>query len=195
MTGVQTCALPICITNIETTANCLQAYAEATGFNPTDPNTDNGTDPTEGLTYHMNVGLPVGTEGGRRKLDGFFLCSPEHYLPVMFECGGLGLGIRVYANNMPDDGPPVDVWDYVPGSELKGLHWVIGAKYDKNEKLYHIETWGQSKQWALTENFVQNAVDCAYGLASGDWVNGSTGKTPLGLTKQDWSNVMAELKQ
>jgi|ERR1017187_307473 hypothetical protein len=178
----------------ETTDNVLQAYAEATGFVVSDPTTDNGTDPNHGLTYCMNTGLPVGTLGGRRKIDGFFECSIDHILPVMWECGGVGLGINVYANNMPDDGPPPDVWDYVPGSPLKGLHWVVGGKWSKKDGLYFIETWGKSKEWALTENFVQNAVECAYGVVSDEWVNGFTGKTPLGLTKPDWDTVMQALK-
>jgi hypothetical protein len=178
----------------ETTDNVLQAYGEATGFNIADPSTDQGTDPNQGLTYCMNTGLPVGALGGRRKLDGFFECSIEHILPVMWECGGVGLGINVYANNMPDDGPPADIWDYVPGSPLKGLHWVVGGKWSKKDGLLYIETWGQSRRWALTENFVQNAVECSYGLVSGEWVNGFTGKTPLGLSKQDWDGVMQPLK-
>ena len=43
------------------------------------------------------------------KIDGFFECSIEHILPVMWECGGVGLGINVY-DNMPDGQPLADVW-------------------------------------------------------------------------------------
>jgi hypothetical protein len=180
----------------ETTETVLQAYSECTGFNQNDPTTDNGTDPNDGLKYWMNTGLPTGTLGGRRKIRGFFECRPQDVNRVMWECGGVGLGIKVFKNIQPDDGsPPPDVWDFVPGSEVAGLHYVVAGKWSKKDGLYFIETWGASKRYALTENYMQNGLDVAYGVISDEWVNGYTKKTPLGLTLAHWDAQMNALRE
>src|SRR6516164_1546829 len=48
----------------------LENYSEVTGFNPADPNTDQGADVVKAATYRKNIGL-LDAAGNRHKVDAF----------------------------------------------------------------------------------------------------------------------------
>ncbi len=186
------------IVETETEDNALKCYGEATGFNPADPSTDNGTDMQQFMLYWANTGLPVGSLGGRRKIMASVETDPRHLADLQlaaFECGGASIGVMLRKNIAPDMGDPPDVWDFDPSSEEAGLHCVTLTGRKTSEKLWPIISWGANGKYFVTDNFLQNALVMSFGVISGEFVNGYTNKTPLGISLDEWQAKMQPLKE
>jgi hypothetical protein len=184
------------VVQIDSTDNALKAYSEATGYVQGDPDTDQGTDMQQFMVYWATTGLPVGTLGGRRKIVASVETDPRHIDDLQlaaFECGGASIGVTLRKNILPDLGAPPDVWDFDPNSAEIGLHCVTLTGRQTSQKLWPILSWG--RKYFVTDAFLQNALVMSFGVISGEFVNGYTGKSPLGISLDEWQAKMAPLKQ
>jgi hypothetical protein len=125
-------------------ADVLAFYSAVTGFNPSDPNTDNGADELTVIEYLTTSGW-LG-----RKLDAHADINPAHlelvkWAVCLFGACRLGVNLPASAMDQFQAGKP---WDYVAGSPLDGGHDVPVVLYKDgsggiNSALLLIVSWGQ----------------------------------------------------
>lgn len=153
----------------------LTGYEKACGYDPNDPNTDQGGQMIDVLNYFRQTGI------GGHKLFAYVALEPKNKTHIELGVdllGGcdLGLALPISAQgqtvwSVPAGGP---VGDGTPGSW--GLHDVPIIDYGPVGPT--CISWG--KIITMTWSFFQTYVDEAYGLLSEDWAN-SQKKSPSGF--------------
>lgn len=143
----------------------LQAYSTVTGFDPSDPSTDQGTNVLDALNFRRNQGL-TDADGNVHKLCAFISLEPgnyDHLLEAVYLFGAVGIGIQFPASAM-DQFNANRPWSPVAGSPIEGGHYipVVGRKADN----LLVVTWGKVQQ--MTKKFYQAYCDEAYPLLSID---------------------------
>src|SRR6266567_8671963 len=104
----------------------LGDYTAATGFNPNDPSSDNGTDVHAALDYRRKTGI-ADTNGTRHKIGAYVSLDPknwQHLEQAAYIFGAVGIGFEFPDTAMSqfNAGEP---WDYVPGTPApKEGHYV-----------------------------------------------------------------------
>lgn len=135
-------------------ADVLDDYAAATGWRASDPATDQGTDPNQGMAYLRQTGLRD-TVPTRHKIDAYLDAPPTDRATVMLAAWylgscGWGLAFPDYAADQFDAGQP---WDVVAGQpEPTSGHWVevVGQN---SRGLWLVRTWGRVQ--GMTDAFAQ----------------------------------------
>lgn len=166
----------------------LDLYSAVTGFNPNDPNTDQGTVLTDLLTYWRNTGITVTDATGKEvvhKILGWAALDissvPQmRYANDLF--GGTYLGINC-PQSAEDD---TSNWTFKAGSPISGGHCIDGT--GQGSAGGHIISWGMNIPF--TWEFMLNYLDEAYCVVSPDWVS-AQGKSPSGL---DLNGLLAAMK-
>lgn len=122
----------------------LADYSAATGFNPNDPNTDNGTDMVAYASYRRKTGIQDST-GNRHKVAAYLAIKPkdlEEHLLAAYLFGAVGLGIEcpsdIFQQFDANEG-----WHYVPGLNLVGGHYVPFLAHRKG--MLRVATWGREQ--------------------------------------------------
>lgn len=173
--------------NVPTTEQVLAAYTKFTGFNPADPNTDNGAVESDTLTKWQSEGM-FGSN-----LIGSISVNPKVQNQVkdavwFFGCAMLGLELPNSAQNQ-------DVWDVPPGGVTGdgapgswGGHCtlLVGA----GARGVTMVTWGALK--TATWEFMAAYCSEAYAMLSPDWIDKSgidAGGVPLASLKADLFKV------
>jgi hypothetical protein len=156
----------------------LALYTAVTGFNPNDPNTDQGAEMQAVRDYWRKTGATLG--GKDHKI--LLFAEVEHQDDMLIRwCvdrfGAVGLGINFPASAMAqfNAGQP---WDVVKGSAIEGGHAISMVGYDA--KFAYIVTWGkvQPMTWAFFDTYVEEAwVDL-----DDSFVNSVNGQDPLSET-------------
>lgn len=153
-------------------------YGAITGFNPNDPNSDQGTDMKTAYGYTVKTGM-LDSSGNRHKLGAYLLLngSQAQIEEVIYIYGRAGIGINFpdYAMTAFDNG---QAWDYKSGQKytIDGGHYIEGIYYDASGVT--IVTWG--KEQLMTWAFFNKFCDESYLLVDPEFLNGS-GVTPTGL--------------
>ena len=166
----------------------LDLYSELTGFNPNDPNTDQGTDLITVLQYWKNTGIKVTDHQGRivtHKILGWASMDLSSVAQMRYAndiFGGTYLGIRC-PQSAEDD---TSNWIYKAGSPIIGGHCVNGA--GQGGAGGHIVSWGMSIPYNWS--FMLNYLDEGYAIVSESWLN-SQGESPSGL---DLNGLLAAMK-
>jgi hypothetical protein len=137
--------------------NALSDYSAVTGFDKSDPSTDQGTDMDDAAKYRRTTGI-VDASGNRHKVGAYLDLEPGN-LDELFQAaylfGAVGIGIEVPSSAMDqfNAGQP---WDVVAGSTIEGGHYVpFVAKRDNLE----VVTWGRTQQ--MTVKFFEKYCDQA----------------------------------
>ena len=159
---------------VVSTEQALAAYSQVTGYNPADPNTDQGALVQDGLDYLRKTGF------GGHKIAAFAQVDVKNITEVknaIAEFGSVDIGF-----NFPDSamtqfnaGKP---WDVVAGARIEGGHCVTVVGY--TDAYLTVCTWGKSTQ-KMTYAFWNKYVEEAWALVSQDWWNAATGKDPEGV--------------
>ncbi len=162
----------------------VAAYSAATGYNPADPNTDQGANELDILKFWRSQGI------GTHKIGAYVGVNPtdhDHVRAALYLFGGLyiGLALPITAQrqafwDVPDGGP---TGDGEPGSW--GGHAVCVVEFDQNSLT--CITWGQKK--VLTWPFWDTYTDEAYAILSPDWL--AQNRAPVGL---DLATLQADLQ-
>jgi hypothetical protein len=173
----------------EPDAEAVSLYELACGYNPADPNTDQGGVEQDVLQYWLLAGAPLGS-GALDKIAAFVEVDPSNQSDVKLavnDCGVCYIGFNVPDYAMQEVG---QLWDVKPGTpNIVGGHAVVLAAYDAVGPT--CITWGQLQKmtWAFFDAF----TDEAYMLASPDWVK-TTGISPAGYSLADLEAQMEALK-
>ena len=171
-----------------TTEQALALYSAITGYNPSDPSSDQGTVLVDLLNYWQKNGIEMTDSSGKTVLNrivGYAALditsvAQRRYAAYVF--GGAYLGINCPQSAEQDTSD----WNYVPGSPILGGHCVVqvgeGALGGKTV------SWG--KVIPTTAEFYAQYLDEGYIVVTESWLN-EQGKSPSGL---DLDGLVAAMK-
>lgn len=150
---------------VPTEQEALTAYTAMTGFDPNDPNTDNGTVMLDALNHWRRAGI------AGHQIMAYAACEPgnvEHIKDSIHLFAGSYVGMSLPRSaqgqqvwSVPPQGP---VGDGRPGSW--GGHCVPIIAYSSRRLI--CVTWGQLKP--MTWRFFRTYCDEAYAALSEDWL-------------------------
>lgn len=164
-----------------TDAEALAAYEQLAGYNPNDPNTDQGAYLPDILTGWHSTGVSIG--GNLDHVVAYVRVDPTNALHVrqaMDIFGPLYIGI-----DLPVTAQDQDVWDIPPGGTTSGDgqpgswggHCVIATAAHDSGGIFDLITWGAVKQ--CTGRWWDAYVDEVWAVVHKDWVG--QGTTPAGF--------------
>lgn len=162
-----------------TDAEVLAEYTRITGFNPNDPNSDQGTELQAGLDDFRKNGV------NGHKIAAFAQLDPANIDDVKLavsEFGAVSIGFEFPASAMQqfNAGQP---WTVVNGSPIDGGHCVIVMGYDSNH--LKVITWGQVQLmgYDFWNKYVAGNGGEAWVVIDSEWVNTASGKDIEGVDK------------
>lgn len=177
----------------EPDADVEQLYIQACGYNPKAGGEGPGGNEQHVLSFLLNTGAPIGTDGSAREMIlGFVEVDPRNLDDVkrtIADCGVAYIGFKVPQNIVPSGGEPPPTWTVEPSAKVVGLHAVVLPGYDSSGAT--VISWGSL--YKMTWQFFTTYVDEVYAIADPTWVS-AKGTTPGGLTVQQLEEQMAGLK-
>ena len=146
-----------------TDQNIIDAYSAITGYNPADPNTDQGSDVHQVLDYRAKTGL-TDARGGNHRIAAYVAVTAGDWTQLLealyvFECVGIGIQFPGSAMDQFNAGQP---WD-VPISAFDGGHYIPVVARPAADQVTVI-TWG-AKQ-LMTRAFYEQCCDEAWCFVS-----------------------------
>jgi hypothetical protein len=167
----------------------LSDYTAVTGFDQSDPSTDEGTDMQEAASYRRKTGI-LDTHGQRHKVDSYLALRPgdvEQIELATFLLGAIGIGIRFpsTASTQFENHKP---WDVDGHSDIDGGHYIACVGKNSDGHLLCV-TWGRLH--AMTPAFIEKYCDEAIAYVSFDQLD-SRGFSPEGFDAETLkSNLVA----
>jgi hypothetical protein len=164
----------------------LGAYSQMTGFDPSDPNTDQGDTLQNGLGYQMKYGF------GGHKIAAFAQLDINNMNDIKnavaeFGAVDLALNFPAFAMDQFNQGKPWDVSS--TNTQIEGGHCVLLVGY--SDAYLYVATWGGIQK--VTYAFFKKYFVEAWALISEDWINAASGKDPEGVNKYDFGAQFAAL--
>lgn len=122
----------------------LRAYSAITGYDPTNPSTDQGSNVQEVSEYWRTKGLRD-AKGKVHRIDAFLALEPkniEQLWQALYLFDGVGIGIdcpeeyqEAFANGQ--------VWDELSDPHIAGGHYILGV--GKRNGMINVVTWGRTQ--------------------------------------------------
>lgn len=142
-----------------TDTSVLSDYSAVTGFNPNDPNSDQGTDMQVAASYRKKTGV-VDAAGNRHKVGAYLAISlgnKDEFKTAMYLFGAVGLGIQFPSSAMSQFNAGKN-WTVVNSSPIEGGHYVPLVGYDS--KYVYLITWGKliKATWGFVSKYADEAV-------------------------------------
>ena len=166
-----------------TTEQALALYSAITGYNPADPNTDQGAVETDVLNYWKDTGMLGHKIAGYATVD---VNNIDMVKAATYLFGGLYIGIQVPSYIM--DVPAGGSWSQQLGqsAQIEGGHAIPVIGYGRDGA--RIVSWGTT--YTFNWQFWADFCDEAYAVVSSDWIKQS-GVSPTGL---DLGGLLGDLK-
>jgi len=161
---------------VPTDQDAIRLYEAVAGYNPADPNSDQGTDMQAMQAYWRKTGVL-----GYKSLAYAELSSVQSLDLVRAAIdlfGGLSVGLNFPASAMTqfNDG---EGWSIVPDDGgIEGGHAVFVGGYDQDAGTFDLVTW--ARVITMTEAFWLKYVEEAWCPILPEWLN-AQGKSPEGL--------------
>lgn len=172
-----------------TTAAVLSAYSTITGFNPKDPNSDQGTDLQDAAEYRRKVGIPDASQN-LHTIDayvGLSVGNVDELVQAVYLLGAVGIGFKV-PNTVEDQFTNEVPWDKAPAtSPIVGGHYVACIGRNSAGNLL-VVSWGRIQ--AMTPAFYQAYNDESLAYISIDALN-AKGLSPRQFNREQ---LQADLK-
>lgn len=137
----------------------LSDYSAVTGYNPNDPNTDQGTDMQVAASYRRKTGV-IDASGKRHQVAAYLAIKTgdsTELKQAVYLFGAVGVGFQFPASAMTqfNQGKP---WTVVKNSPIEGGHYVSACGYDS--KYVYVVTWGkiQKMGWAFFRKYCDEAI-------------------------------------
>jgi hypothetical protein len=168
-------------------SDILNAYSDVTGFDPHDPNSDQGTIVQDALNYWRSTGV-----GGHQILA---FAQVDHRNRAEVEAaihvfGNLHVGINFPASAMSQFNMGND-WDVTRSDGgIEGGHAVPVGAYDHDVNHLRLVTW--AKDIKMTQAFWDKYVDEAWVVISPEWLD-ATGHNPEGIDLYGLGEELARL--
>lgn len=172
-----------------TDANILASYTAVTGFNPKDPNTDQGTDMELAAKYRRQTGLKD-KNGTVHKVGAYLAIETgdvDQIKQAVYLYSAVGIGIQFPGSAMDqfNAGKP---WDVVKGAKIEGGHYVPVVGFDQN--YVYVVTWGELQP--VTYAFIKKYMDEGIAYLSTEFIS-KTGKTLDGFDITALTNDLKSL--
>ncbi len=151
-----------------TADDSLADYAAVTGFKPTDPSSDQGTDMQVAAAYRKATGV-IDASGNRHTVAAYLAVEGlEEAASAAYLFGACGIGIQV-PSSAQDQFSAGEPWDVVDGSSIDGGHYVplVGRAANGN---YLVITWGRVQE--ATPAFLERYQDEAIAYLSDEFLTG-----------------------
>jgi hypothetical protein len=165
----------------------LSDYSAVTGFDPNDPNTDQGTDVRQALGYRRSTGI-ADAASQRHRIGAYVKLDPgnprELWL-ALYLFGAVAVGIQFPGSAMTqfDQGKP---WAPVRGATIEGGHYIpVVARLRTTMPI--CVTWGQEQE--MTLGFYEKYNDETFAVLSPEMLSG--GKSLEGF---DLAQLQADLQ-
>ena len=146
-------------TAIFTDADVLSDYSAVTGFNPSDPSSDNGCDMQVAASYRRKTGVRD-AKGQRHLVTAYLAITPkdvEELKQAIYLYSAVGIGIEFPNTAMTqfNQGKP---WTVVRGASIEGGHYVPAVGY--NSRYLYVVTWGKVQQmsWAFYKKYNDESI-------------------------------------
>lgn len=165
----------------------LSDYSAITGFNPDDPNSDQGTDMQIAASYRKKTGLKD-AQGKRHKVGAYLAItpgSPVEFKQAMYMFSDVGVGIQFPASAMVQFNAG-KTWTVNAKSKIQGGHYVPAIGY--SSRYVYLITWG--KMIRATWGFINRYCDEAIVYLSPEML-----KNGVSLEGFNLSQLQADLKQ
>lgn len=151
-----------------TEQDALADYSTVTGFNPSDPATDKGTDMQVAAAYRRKTGISA--QDGKHKVLAYLALEVSNEIQLrqaiyLFSAVGIGIQFPASAMTQFKGGKP---WTVVKGSKIEGGHYVPAVGYDS--KYIYVVTWGQIQKMSWGFFKLYNDESLAY-LSTEDLTN------------------------
>lgn len=164
----------------------ITGYARDTGYDPVSGANDNGQEVRTRLQIAQKLGLTL-ADGTVHKIGPYYkvdFTNIQDLTSALYYAEAVVLGLKVQAaneeafNEAEQTGKLPPVWDYVPGSEVVGLHCIpiVGRP---NEGDWTTVNW--TRRMLLTEAFRQHNIEEAWCYITQDRISAVTGKTYEGV--------------
>jgi len=167
----------------------LSDYSAVTGFNPNDPNTDQGTDMQAAASYRKKTGI-LDAHGKRHKVGAYLAIQPgnlDEHLTAAYIFGLVGLGIT-FPNTAMDQFNTGHPWDVAAGSQIDGGHYI--PLISRSAGMSIVLTWGREQ--FMTDAFFKANNDESIVYVSTDFLSG--GLSPDGFDLEHLNADLAALK-
>lgn len=140
-----------------TTRDVLSDYSAVTGFDPSKPETDQGTDVKTAASYRRKTGI-VDATGRRHKIDSYValeIGNVDQLFLAMWLTGASGIGFQLprEARNAFDAQQP---WAVPNKAHVEGGHYVSGVGRAESGNIV-IVTWGKTQE--VTPDFYERFND------------------------------------
>ena len=170
-------------------SHVLDDYTAVTGFNPQDPNTDQGTNVRAALGYRRATGL-ADAAGGRHQIGAYVAISPKDFdelMQAVYVFSAVGIGFE-FPNTAMDQFNNGEVWDVVDGAQIEGGHYVpVMGRSSRN--IAGVVTWG--KRQGMTRDFYATYNDEAWAIIYPEELR--NGKTERGFDLTQLQQALASL--
>lgn len=154
----------------------LSAYSAITGYDSNNPNTDQGANELDVLSYWRVNGIANHKIGAFVQLN---LRDIQHVKAAVAIFGGAYLGVQL-PNSAIDQTSSGQIWDIVADDGgIDGGHAIPVVAYDATGLT--CITWGQEQR--MSWDFFNKYMDEGYAILSTDFLNGK-GTTPSGFNLQ-----------
>lgn len=167
----------------------LSDYSAVTGYNPANPNSDQGTDMGQAMSYRRHTGV-VDAYGKRHLVGAYLALEPGNWNQLLealyaFEVVGIGIEFPGSAMDQFNANKP---WTVVKGSSIEGGHYipVVGRPTSTYAELV---TWGRAIQ--MSKAFYQKYNDESYAFVSQEDL--VAGKSAEGYNLTDLGSILKAL--
>lgn len=149
-------------------------YEAITGFNPNDPNSDQGTNVQDALGYWRKTGVDGDTIVAFAAVD---YTKAAEVAAALYYFGHLLIGFNfpAYAMDQFNAGEPWHVQtanNQIDGGHCVNVGGIVGANYQ-------VVTWAQVQE--MDGDFFAKYVEEAWVIVTHDWINAVSGDTPAGM--------------
>jgi hypothetical protein len=137
-----------------TEEDVIKVYGEITGYNPADPNTDQGTSVRQALSYWRKTGI-LTADGERHQIGAYIQILPKDWEQLMsaaytFSSVGIGWNVPTTIWDQWDNREPFDVVD--ENAKIEGGHYTL-VTGRTGMTIGGMVTWGARK--SFTKDFYE----------------------------------------
>jgi hypothetical protein len=170
-----------------TDADVIASYSACAGYDPSDPETDQGTDMQQAAKFRQKNGI-VDNNQRLHKIESYVALKPgdlDQIALATYLFGAIGLGLQMPQSAMGqfDNAEP---WSSVQGSPNDGGHYLpcFGRNSHGN---FLVVSWGRLQ--ALTPEFLTEHMDEGIVYLTADWLT----ESPRGFDKDALKAAMKQL--
>jgi hypothetical protein len=161
---------------IPTAEQVLELYSAETGFNPNDPNTDQGTAETSDCVFMVQNGFLGHKADATASVDPLTL---DHVRWCIQLFGGIKFGVNLPQSAMYQFNAGQEWTVLANDGGILGGHDVLGVQYDTS--VFYVVTWGKLQRVAPA--WLTKYADEAHALLFADWIK-ANGNAPNGFDLQ-----------